>query len=154
MTIVVYDHKGVLSCHIMELGETVTAEVYLTFLKTTLRDAIRKKRPDLYQADPLLLYDNTRPHKTKAVLKILEDLHWQSLPHLLYSPDLSPPDYDIIAKIKNSLKGKKFISVNELRISVSNVVREINKRGSTKWIDILPTRWEAVINTGGDYIID
>jgi hypothetical protein len=76
MAIVAMDHKGVLSCHIMDMCETMTAEVYLTFLKTTLRDSIRKKRPDLYLAGPLLLHDNARPHKAKAVMKVLEDPRW------------------------------------------------------------------------------
>jgi hypothetical protein len=60
---------------------------------------------------------------------------------------LSPPDYDLIAHVKNPLKGKKFISVNELWMRVANVVRDINKRDSAKGIDKLLTRWEALINT-------
>jgi hypothetical protein len=113
MVIVAYNHKGVLSGHIIDLSETVTAEVYLKSLKTALRDAIYKKWPDLYQAGPLLLHDNPRPHKAKTVLKVLEIFLWQSLPHTPYS---SVRDNDLIAQIKYPLEGEKFISVKEVRI--------------------------------------
>ena len=42
---------------------------------------------------PILLHDNTWPHVAQPMLQKLNRLGYKLLPHLPYSPDLSPTDY-------------------------------------------------------------
>jgi len=58
--------------------------------------------------------DNAQPHASGAVSEILEKYGWQVLPHPPYSPDMSPPDFDLFSKLKKPLHGKCFRSIEEV----------------------------------------
>jgi transposase len=47
-------------------------------------------------------HDKAPPHVSGAVSEILEKYGWQVLPLLLYSPDMSPPDFDLFPKLKKT----------------------------------------------------
>jgi hypothetical protein len=74
------------------------------------------------------------------------------LPHPLYSPDMSPPDVDLFPKLKKPLRGKRFISIEEVSNEVTRLIRGINNEGVLTGIQNLPKRWTAVIKHSGDYI--
>ncbi|KAB0359951.1 hypothetical protein FD754_004107, partial [Muntiacus muntjak] len=57
---------------------------------------------------PILLHDNILLHVAQAVLQKLNDLGYEVLPHLPYSPDLSPTDYHFFKHLNNFLQGKHF----------------------------------------------
>ena len=42
---------------------------------------------------------NVRPYASGAVWEILEKYEWQVLPHPPYSPDMSPPAFDLFPKL-------------------------------------------------------
>jgi hypothetical protein len=77
---------------------------------------------------------------------------WQVLPYPPYSPDMSPPDFDLFPKIKKPLRGKRFRSIEEVSNVVTRVIRGINNEGVLAGIQDLPKRWTAVIKHNGDYI--
>jgi hypothetical protein len=91
------DHEGV------PVGVSVTAGYYATFLHKKLRQKIRQNRPQLLESDALILHDNARPLIAQSVKDVMADYKWEVLPHLAYSPDMSPPNYDLFPKLKNSL---------------------------------------------------
>jgi len=95
---------------------------------------------------------NARPHASGAVSEILEKYGWQVLPHPPYSPDMSPPDFDLFPKLKKPLRGKLFRSIGEVSNEVTRVIRRINNEGVMTGIQDLPKRWTAVIKYSGDYI--
>jgi transposase len=70
----------------------------------------------MFTASVLNLNDNVWPHASGAVSEILEKYRWQVLPHPPYSPDMSPPDFDLFPKLKKPLCGKHFISTEEVSI--------------------------------------
>lgn len=151
MAIVAYDQNGVLSCHLLQRNESVNGHRYHTFISTTLRDAIRKKRPTLYTCGPLIIHDNATAHKHHKVNEFFERNGWEVLPHPPYSPDLSPPDFDLISKIKEPLKGKRFQDYEEMKRAVDEVIRHLNGNWSLSGIQQLPSRWLRVIQSGGQY---
>jgi transposase len=55
----------------------------------------------------LILHDNAWPHLGKDVSELL-------LPHPPYSPDLSPPDFDLFQKLKIDMRGVRFSTLEEL----------------------------------------
>jgi len=152
MMIMAYDKNGVIATDRVPPGSTVTASYYTKFLQDVLRPKIRQKRSAMFDAGVLLLHDNARPHASRAVSEILEKYGWQVLPHPPYSPDMSPPDFDLFPQLKKPLRGKRFSSIEEVSNEVTRVIRHINKEGVLTGIQDLPKRWTAVIKHNGDYI--
>ncbi len=70
-----------------------------------------------------------------------------------YSPDLSPPDIDCFSRIKRPHKGIRYRNEAELKAAYEKTINEINVQYSFKGIQMLPCRWESVIQSGGEYII-
>ena len=97
-------------------------------------------------------YINAPSHASGAVSEILEKYRWQVLPHLPYSPDMSPPAFDLFPKLKKPLRGKRFRSTEEVSNEVTRVTRRSNNEGVLTAIQDLPKSWTAVINHNGDYI--
>jgi len=59
-------------------------------------------------------YINVRPLASGAVWEVLEMYGWQVLPLPPYSPDMNPPAFDSFPKLKKSLLGKGFRSIEEV----------------------------------------
>jgi len=74
-------------------------------------------------------YINARPHASGAVSEILEKYGWQVLPDPPYSPDMSPPAFDLFPELKKPLRGKHFRSTEEVSNEVTQVIRRINNEG-------------------------
>jgi histone-lysine N-methyltransferase SETMAR len=103
-------------------------------------------------ARALILHDNAQPHASGAVSEILEMYGWQMPPHPPYSPDVSPPDFDLFPKLKKPLCGKCFRSIEEVSNEVTRLIRRINNEGVLTGREDLPKRWTALIKHNGDYI--
>jgi histone-lysine N-methyltransferase SETMAR len=88
---------------------------------------------------------------TKAAI---QELDWEILPHLLYSLDLAPSEYHLFRSLSNNLRGVSFSNEAELQNWLNDFFTakpaDLFKRG----IENLPERWMAVLNNGGEYIID
>jgi hypothetical protein len=74
------------------------------------------------------------------------------LSHPPYSPDMSPPAFDLFPKLKKPLRGKHFRSNEEVSNEVTRVIRRINNEGILTGITDLSKRWTAVIKHNGYYI--
>jgi hypothetical protein len=77
-------------------------QVNATFVRKKLRQKIRQNQPQLLESGALILHDNARPHIAQSVKDIMADYKWEVLPHPAYSPDMSPPDYDLFPKLKKA----------------------------------------------------
>ena len=73
---------------------------YQELREHNIRRKMHNNRPRLLVAGPLILHDNVRPHITDLVTKKLGDYGWEELPHAPYSPEMSPPDFDLFPKLK------------------------------------------------------
>lgn len=152
MMIFAYDSVGVLAAERVPWGKTVNKEVYRDFLMKKLRPAIRKKRRTLLEAKPLILHDNASCHKSERVTSLMTSYEWYVLPHPAYSPDMSPPDFDLFPKLKEPLRGIRFGDLEELEAEVAKQVRLINSGCLATGVSDLPRRWESVIEKKGCYI--
>ena len=61
----------------------------------------------------ILLHDNTLLHVAQAVLQKVNDLGYEVLPHLPYSPDLLPINYHFFKHLDNFLQEKCFYNQQE-----------------------------------------
>ena len=86
---------------------------------------MRKKRPALSKAGPILLHDNATPHKSWHVTSVIDDYKWGTLKHPAYSLDLSPCDFDLFQELKKPLRGIRFEDFDELKVAVAREVRRI-----------------------------
>ena len=57
---------------------------------------------------------------------LLTSFEWDVLPHPVYSPDMSPPDFNLFPKLKEPLRGTRFYDLENLREEVANQFRVIN----------------------------
>ena len=86
--------KGVIMTDRVPSGTTVTAAYYRQ-CSQKLRRKMHANRPDLLENGVLILHYNARPHLGKDVRELLNGYSWEVLPHPSYSPDMSPPDFDL-----------------------------------------------------------
>ena len=123
-----YDFRGVLTALRIPTGATVNKEYYKMYIRTILRPAIRRKRQEMIGRTPLILRDNASPHKANVVKELMEPYQMEVLDHSLYSPDLNPPPppFDWFQKLKESLRGLRYDSLDELESAVNREVRRIN----------------------------
>ena len=145
MMIMVYDKNGVIVRDRVPPGSTVTVTYYRKFLQDVLRPKFCQKRSAMLPAVVLILHDNARPRASGAVSEILEKYGWQVVPHPPYSPDMSPPDFDLFPKLKKPLREKRFRSIEEVSNEVTRVIRPIKNEGVLTGIQDLTKRWTAVI---------
>ena len=99
----------------------------------------------------MILHDNARLHLGKDVRELLDGYSWEVLTHQPYSPDMSPPDFDLFPKLKISMLGVRFSMLEDLSASVTRPVRQLNCSGDLTGIMDLPKCWDAVIRQKGDY---
>lgn len=52
----------------------------------------------------ILFHDNARPHVAHMTVQKLNELGYETLPYLPYSPDLSPTDYNFFKNIDYYLR--------------------------------------------------
>ena len=141
MFIVAYYIDGVILHHAVPPRKTINTAYYSMILKHHLRPALRRIRRHLVIQYPIIFHDNARSH-TAAVTDLLRRRQWEILQHPPYSPDMSPCDYNLFAKVKESLRGDRHNIRDEL-------IRAINKYGRVYGVRSLPNIWRKVINKGG-----
>ena len=74
-----------------------------------LRDAVRKKRPELWEIQTWMLrHDNVPAHASLLICSYLVKHQTSVVPHPPYSPDLAPTDFFLFPKLKTTLKGHRF----------------------------------------------
>jgi len=64
-----------------------------------------------------------------------------------YFPDLAPADFFLFPKLKSSLKGRRFQTVEETEENLTWDLRAIPQNTFQNW----KKRWERCIKSGGEY---
>ena len=64
---------------------------------------------------------------------------------------MSPPDFDLFSKLKITMRGVRFSTLEDLSASVTRHVRQLNCSRDLTGIMDLQKRWDAVIRQKGDY---
>ena len=102
---------------------------------------LRRKRRPLVVQNPIIIHDNARSH-TAAVTELLRCWQWDILEHPPYSPDMSPCDYDLFAKVKGPLRGTRYNTRDELIRAIGRSIRNINKDGRADGVRRLTNIWK------------
>jgi len=80
--------------------------------------------------DWLLHHDNAPAH-TSLVREFLTKNNMTSVPHPAYSPDLAPCDFCVYPKMKLQLKGRRFVSIEEIQAESQQVLNTLRRQTST-----------------------
>jgi transposase len=116
-----------------------------------LRRKMHKNRPDLLGDGLLILHDNARLHLGKVVTDLLSKYKWKVLPHAPYSSDMSPLDFYLFPKLKETMHGHCFSSLEGVSAAVTRAIRGLKKSGTLIGIANLWKR-DAVVEKQGDFI--
>ena len=109
MLTVFWDERGVILEHYMPRANTVTSAMY-TDLKNHLQPAIKSKRHGHLSTGVLLQHDNAQLHTACSTVATIQDLSFECIPHLLYSPDLGTNDFHVFGLLKEVMGGKSYRS--------------------------------------------
>ena len=88
------DERGVILEHYMPRGNTVTSAMYAD-LKNHLHPAVKSTRRGHLSTGVLRQHDNAWPHTAHSTVATIQDLSFECLPHLPYSPDLAPSEFHV-----------------------------------------------------------
>ena len=104
-----------------------------------MNQALKRKRPEWRDKTHkvILLQDNARPYVAKPVKTYLENIKWDVLPHMPYSPDLAPSDYCLFRSIQHVRSEQHFNSYEEV------------KNWMDEWLASKNERWQRRVGSLG-----
>ena len=140
---------GVIHHEYLPSGVTITASVYCDQLQR-VQDKLQSHFPELAK-NVVFLHDNARPHTAGLTKAFLKHLEWDVLPHPPYSPDISPTDFHLFLSLDSRLKNREFEDVDAVDSAVVEFFRSKSDDFYRNGIFKLVSRWEKVIESGGDY---
>ena len=70
------------------------------------------------------------------------------------SPDAAATDFHVNRSVANWMQDEMFNDFDELVASVKGWIASKTRQFFTRGIDMLPEKWEAIVEAGGEYIPD
>ena len=141
MCAIAFDGYGQVAQVCVPKGERVTGEFYSSQVISAIEKYYLERRPRSGGKGIKLLQDNASSHKVKGVIEYVERIGMKILEHPPYSPDLSPCDFWLFAKLKNHLSGKDFESRIEIGSAICRYLKSIPREEFKKtfrcWIQRL-----------------
>ena len=151
MLTVFFDFNGIVHHEFLPRGQTVNEESYLQ-VQRRLREAIRKKRPDLWKNHSWLLHhDNAPAHTSLLVREFLAQNNTVMMPRPPYSPDMAPCGFFLFPKIKRTLKGRRFTAIDDIKSASLKELKAIPKIEFEKCFENWKKRWHKCIIYNGDH---
>ena len=78
-------------------------------------------------------------------MDLLHRWQWEILEHPLYSPEMSPCDYDLFTEVKEPLRETQYNTRDELIRAIGWSIQNINKDGRADDVRGLANIWQKVI---------
>ena len=149
MPITFFDSGRMIHKAFVPKGSTVNGQYYLGVMQHLLA-RIRRVRPQ-YKArgSCSLLHDNAPAHKCIFVRNFLASKSVQVLDHPAYSPDLSPCDYFLFAKLKMQLNGLRFDTISEIQKVLTEALKTITKEEYQRYFQKLYDHSKHCISSKG-----
>jgi transposase len=117
--------EGAVHREFLRQGQTVNRWYYLEVLKH-LRENVRRKRPQLWRNNSWFLnHDNEPAHASLRIRDFLANTKTTVLPQPSYSSDLAPADFFVFPKLKSTLKGRRFQTIQDISENSQKELRAI-----------------------------
>ena len=117
-----------------------------------LRERVRRKQPEAFANDSWILHHNNAPAHT--ALSVREFLATKQIPvseHPVYSPDLAPSNFFLFPKIKEILKERHFVDIDDIRINTTAALKAIPQNQFQNCFEGRTRRWHRCIASQGEY---
>jgi transposase len=76
----------------------------------------------------MLYHDNAPAHASLFIIEILAKNETMVVPQPPYSPDLASADFFLFHKLKSTLKGRRFVSIEGIEENSLTELRAIKKK--------------------------
>ena len=147
-----WDFNGIVYFELLLNRTTINSEVYWNQLDK-LSDALKEKKLKLVKSEGIEFHqDNARPHTSLIIRQKLLQLEWDVLPHSP-SPNLAPSDYYLFRPLQNFLNGRTFTSNQDFKNLFNQFFTSTDQKFYVGGINLLPERWQKVLDQNGEYII-
>ena len=90
----------------------------------------------------------------RTTVQKIKDFGWELMPHPPYSPDLAPSDFHLFSVLQQHLNGQNFQQVEDLQEGIRSFFASKPGKFYRDGIEKLLIRWQNVINSDGEYIVD
>lgn len=151
MLTVFIDFNGVVHHEFLPEDQTVNKEYYLGVMRR-LREAIRRKRPELWAENSWILHhDNAPSHNAIIIRNFLTKNATNTIQQPPNSPDLAPCDFFLFNRVKKPLRGTRFSSREEVIEKSQKALMDIPKTEYKKCFEDWIKRWHKCVAVGGDY---
>lgn len=145
------DYNGVVHHEFLPEGQTVNKEYYLGVMRR-LREAIRRKRPELWAENSWILHhDNAPSHNAIIIRNFLTKNATNTIQQPPNSPDLAPCDFFLFNRVKKPLRGTRFSSREEVMEKSQEALMDIPKTKYKKCFEDWIKRWHKCVAVDGDY---
>jgi hypothetical protein len=113
MLVVFFDWKGTVHREFVSRGQMVNKQLYQDVL-ARLMDDVHRQRPELW-GNRMLHHDNASAHASLLIRSYLAKHQTWVVPHSPYSPDITPAEFFLFPKLKTTLKGRRFQTVEGIQ---------------------------------------
>ena len=151
LVVVFWGFTGFFYATTVPIGMTYNSAYVRDCLVPQLTEDVSKTRKITGLKGTVLHWDNARAHTSRETKELLEDKKVKILPHLAYSPDLSPPDFFIFGTLKERMKGTTFSDSKEVLDKIYELWRAIPKETLRSIFDNWKMRLNLVIRNNGEY---
>jgi transposase len=120
-----FDYRGIVNRSYAPKSQTINKEYYLEVIHH-LRDAVRRKRLDLWASRNWQLHHDNAPAHSSHLIQSFLAKHGIPVVHQApHSPDMAPCDFWLFAKLKRPLKGSRFDSRKDITLNAMKELRSL-----------------------------
>ncbi|GFT73976.1 histone-lysine N-methyltransferase SETMAR [Trichonephila clavipes] len=146
--------RGIVHFEVLKPGETVDADLYCAQLDRLNQSLIEKYPAIINRKGIILQHNNARQHCARKTMVKNNGLGWEVFPHSPYLPDIAPTNLYLFRSMQHFLTNKKFQHLDDMKNAISRCFTEKPIDFYRSGIENLHTRWQKVVASEGDYIID
>lgn len=151
MLTVFFDYRGLVHYEFRPPNQTVNKEYHLNVMHR-LREAICKKRPELWADNSWYLHhENASAHTALILREHFAKNSTNIVPQPPYSPDLAPCDFWLFPKLNRLLRGHRFESIEEIERESVRVLNAIPESDYSNCFEDWKKRWHKCIASSGEY---
>jgi hypothetical protein len=151
MLTVFLDIEGVVHHEFLRQGQTANCWYYREVLKR-VRENVRRRRSQLWRTNSWFLHHDSAPaHASLLIRHFLANTNTTVLHQPSYSPDLGPVDFFLFPKLKSTLQGREFQTIQGIMENSQTVLRAIPKKAYQDCFQKWQRHWKLCINAGGEY---
>lgn len=146
--------QGIIHLEVLKAGHNINSELYCKQLDRVHQSLIEINPEIVYKKGVILQHSNTKSHCSLRTLEKINELGWEILPHPPSSPDISPTNFHLYRSLQQFLNDKTFENFDDIQNDISSYFAKMSVDFYRNAIEDLQSRWQRIIDSEGDYIIE